>query len=147
LSAPGGTRCKVAGNSYFISDGSPIGHASTSNCYLSILLFNVQTLHRTNPMNPNCNPKNPKFTRLTRALPQIDSFEFLRPLCESRLRKFPYLQLPYWIFLPIAHVMESLYRTADILGVRFEPFLTKAELFKVCKNNHAKFESRLKPPA
>ena len=65
----------------------------------------------------------------------IDNFEFLRPLCEARMCSFPLWTVPYWILLPIAAVLENIYRTAIILELKLEPFLTQAEIFKVLINN------------
>jgi hypothetical protein len=61
----------------------------------------------------------------------IENFEFLRPLCAARGKKFPVIQLPTAMMLHVAHVMEILFHVTNALGCPVEPFLTRAEVLKV----------------
>ena len=64
----------------------------------------------------------------------VDSFEFLRPLCEARGIAYPSLVLPVWLATSLAFILEHLfYLLRFIIGARMTPapFLTRAEVFKV----------------
>jgi hypothetical protein len=61
----------------------------------------------------------------------IDNFEFLRPLCAARGKKFPIIQLPTAMMLHVAHALEIVFRVTNALGCPVEPFLTRAEVLKV----------------
>lgn len=61
----------------------------------------------------------------------VENFEFLRPLCVARGRKFPTVVLPTQFMLVVAFILEQLYFFTKALGVPVEPFLTRAEVYKV----------------
>jgi nucleoside-diphosphate-sugar epimerase len=64
----------------------------------------------------------------------IDSFEFLRPLCNSRHVLFPSIVIPLNFCVSIALFFEIVYYTLCMLfGTKLTPapFLTQAEVFKV----------------
>ena len=67
----------------------------------------------------------------------LENFEFLRPLCESRGKKFPTLIIPTNIMLVIALLCEHLHIfLLTSFGVHVEPFLTRAEVYKVGVTHH-----------
>lgn len=61
----------------------------------------------------------------------VENFEFLRPLCVARGRKFPSIVLSTQFMLVIAYCLEKLYFVSKALGMPIEPFLTRAEVYKV----------------
>lgn len=61
----------------------------------------------------------------------VENFEFLRPLCEARGKSYPQIVLPTGLMLGVAQALEILYYVSNALGWPIEPFLTRAEVFKV----------------
>jgi len=61
----------------------------------------------------------------------IDNFEFFRPLLEARGAPFPWLKVPVFVMLCLAFFLENLYRLSAFIGLHIEPFLTRAEVYKV----------------
>lgn len=61
----------------------------------------------------------------------IDNFEFFRPLCSARGAEFPSLLLPVLPFVYLGWILEQVYHATNFLGLPIEPFLTRAEVFKV----------------
>lgn len=61
----------------------------------------------------------------------VENFEFLRPLCIARGRKFPSIVLSTQFMLVVAYWLEKLYFASKALGAPIEPFLTRAEVYKV----------------
>jgi len=66
----------------------------------------------------------------------IHNFEFLRPLCEARGRKYPSLVLSTTFMLQLAYVFELIFYISSRLGYPIEPFLTRAEVLKVGVNHY-----------
>ena len=61
----------------------------------------------------------------------IDNFEFLRPLCEARGEKYPSIVLPVTAALTIGWFFEVLHYISRAVGLPIEPFMTRAEVYKV----------------
>jgi hypothetical protein len=61
----------------------------------------------------------------------VENFEFLRPLCEARGKAFPKIVLPTSLMLEVALALEVVYQVSNALGWPIEPFLTRAEVYKV----------------
>ena len=61
----------------------------------------------------------------------IENFEFLRPLCHARGKSYPSIILPTEMMLSVAQVLEGIYHITQALGCPIEPFLTRAEVYKV----------------
>lgn len=61
----------------------------------------------------------------------VENFEFLRPLCEARGKAYPQIVLPTGLMLGLAQVLETVYYVSNAVGCPIEPFLTRAEVFKV----------------
>lgn len=61
----------------------------------------------------------------------IDNFEFLKPLCEARIRLFPTFNIPLEIMLSIAFVLEVVHFALCSIGIPNSPFLTRSEVHKV----------------
>lgn len=66
----------------------------------------------------------------------VENFEFLRPLCEARGKKFPRITLPTPLLMHVAHATEIVYHVTNALGFPVEPFLTRAEVLKVGYSHH-----------
>lgn len=61
----------------------------------------------------------------------IHSFEFLKPLCLSRNVPYPSLVIPARIVYHFSHLLEMFYIITKHVGIPIEPFLTRAEVYKV----------------
>jgi len=62
----------------------------------------------------------------------IDNFLFLKPLCESRGRNFPYIVIPTTYMLYLAYLCETAHKVSlSLFRWHVEPFLTRAEVYKV----------------
>ena len=61
----------------------------------------------------------------------IDNFEFLKSLCEARLCTYPKLVLPTFLFIILGKILEKIYHNFKLFSIRFDPFLTQAEVMKV----------------
>ena len=61
----------------------------------------------------------------------IDNFEFLRPLCEARDEEYPSIVLPVSVALAIGWFFEALHHVSKAFGLAIEPFMTRAEVYKV----------------
>ena len=66
----------------------------------------------------------------------LDNFEFLRPLLEVRGEAFPSIVLPVPFALAIGWVCEVVYKCSSAIGLPIEPFLTRAEVYKVGKSHY-----------
>lgn len=61
----------------------------------------------------------------------IENFEFLRPLCVARGRRYPALVVPTAAMLWVSALLERVYYATRSMGVPVEPALTQAEVLKV----------------
>lgn len=61
----------------------------------------------------------------------IENFEFLRPLCVARGRRYPLVVLPVNFMVCVSYFMELLYHATARLGYGVSPLLTRAEVYKV----------------
>lgn len=61
----------------------------------------------------------------------MENFEFLRPLCLARGKSFPSIVIPTAVMLGLAYLLENIYFISKSVGFPIEPFLTRAEVYKV----------------
>lgn len=61
----------------------------------------------------------------------ILNFEFLRPLCIARGCTYPSYVMPVSLAILFAALCEDLYRICKTIYIPWEPFLTRAEVYKV----------------
>ena len=66
----------------------------------------------------------------------IDNFEFFRPLLAARGEVFPSLVVPVPVALAAGWFCEVLYKCSSALGLPIEPFLTRAEVYKVGRSHY-----------
>jgi len=96
-------------------------------------LVNLHLQH----LNPSAASKFPSAAGKAYAISDgtpIDSFEFLRPVCEARKIPYPSLVLPLWVAIKAAYIFERIFLLMRFLiGSKWvpAPFLTRAEVYKV----------------
>ena len=61
----------------------------------------------------------------------ILNFEFLRPLCIARDCAYPTHVMPVSLAILLAALCEDLYRICKTFYIPWEPFMTRAEVYKV----------------
>lgn len=70
----------------------------------------------------------------------IDNFEFLRPLCAALGCNYPSIVLPVNLLVGLGFVLEKVYLISKAVGFPIEPFLTRAEVFKVGVSHYFSIE-------
>jgi nucleoside-diphosphate-sugar epimerase len=61
----------------------------------------------------------------------INSWEFLRPLCDALGCNFPIINIPVNLMILFAYISEKMHYLFALIGIKLEPFLTRAEVYKV----------------
>ena len=66
----------------------------------------------------------------------MDNFGFSAPLVEARGEHFPTVVVPVPVALAVAWVCELVYKCSNAVGLPIEPFLTRAEVYKVGRSHY-----------
>lgn len=61
----------------------------------------------------------------------INQFEMLFPLVEQLGRALPFINIPTGVAVFFAYLQEVIYHIANAVGVRFTPYLSRCDIFKI----------------